>query len=134
MRLHHQLNKTAEQVFDTLTNAQKFVAAHPVITKMQVIGKDKYLVWETLQLGFIPCPCKYAATVVGDSETQKVVMRAKVMKINRIEINLSVEANGTGCVVREEITFRSPLPIKRSMEKIFRKHHTQLFKNIDSAQ
>lgn len=134
MKLEHRLKKTTDQVFDNLTEPQKFVAAHPVITKMEVIGKDKYLVSETLRLGFVPCAFKYVATVIGDYERKKVVMYATVMKINRIEMVFNLEEQGTGCVVREEISVRSPLPIKSLMEKIFEKHHTQLFKNIDNAK
>ena len=34
-------------------------------------------------------------------------------------------------VVEESIKFESPLPVKFIMQRIFRKQHTQLFKNIE---
>lgn len=41
-----------------------------------------------------------------------------------------LKANGDFTIVEEEIQFKSHLPIKFMIERIFRKRHQQFFKNM----
>lgn len=46
-------------------------------------------------------------------------------------MKFALKANNDFTIIEEEIKFKSLLPIKFIMESIFKKQHTQLFKNIE---
>ena len=54
MKLSFRIHKKSDLVFDYLTDMQKFVSVHPVISKIDNTGQESYLVHETLKFGFIP--------------------------------------------------------------------------------
>ncbi len=131
MELSFRLNKPSDLIFDYLTDMQKFVSVHPVISKIDKTGNDSYLVYETLKLGFIPFSFTYPVTIEQNPLDKTVIIRATVMKLTKIEINFILKTDNDFTVVEETIQFKSPLPIKFVMQRIFRKQHTQLFKNIE---
>lgn len=132
MTLQFHVQQNADLVFDYLTDMQKFVSVHPVITKIEQIKDSNYLVYETLKLGFIPFSFTYFAAVEGNFEAKTVVIRATVMKITKIEMHFVIKAEKDGSTnIEETINFKSPLPIKWLMQRIFKTQHEQLFKNID---
>ena len=54
MNLIFRVNKPIDTVFDYLTDMQKFVSVHPLISKIDDLSGNNYLVHETLKVGFIP--------------------------------------------------------------------------------
>ncbi len=48
MTLAYKINKPAHIVFDYLADMQKFVSVHPVITTIENIKDNHYLVFETV--------------------------------------------------------------------------------------
>jgi len=42
MELSFKINKSADFIFDYLTDMQKFVSVHPVITKIDKTNNDSY--------------------------------------------------------------------------------------------
>ncbi|MBL7930678.1 MAG: SRPBCC family protein [Bacteroidia bacterium] len=131
MNLSHRIQKPAEFVYGYLTDMDKFVSVHPVIHKMDERGNGNYLVYETLKLGFIPFSFTYPATIQHNSAEGKVVMRATVFRLTKIEMRFFLKTENNFTIVEEEIEFKSPLPIKSLMQSIFRKQHAQLFRNIE---
>jgi len=133
MLLNYKLNKPADLIFDCLTNMTRFVALHPVIEKVNYLGNDKFKIFETLKLGFIPISFTYPAVIEGDYESKQVVMKAVVMKIAFIEMVFTINEKNGYSIVREEIKFKSALPIKSIMQQVFIKQHALLFKNIENT-
>ena len=131
MELSFRINKTSDFIFDYLTDMQKFVSVHPVITKINKTGNDSYLVYETLKIGSIPLSFTYPVTIESKPLDNMVIIRATVMKITRIEMTFIVRADSGFTIVEESIEFKSPLPVKSIMRAIFKKQHEQLFKNIE---
>lgn len=131
MELVFKLNKTSDLIFDYLTDMQKFVTVHPVITKIDRTGNESYLVHETLKFGFIPFSFTYPVTIESNSSVKTVVIRATVMKLTKIEMKFVLRTDDDHTIIEENIQFRSPLPIKFIMQRIFRKQHKKLFKNIE---
>ena len=131
MKLSFRLTKTADFVFDYLTDMQKFVSVHPVISQIDHIANNSYLVHETLKLGFVPFSFTYPVVIEKNDIDNVVKMRATVMKLTEIEMEFVLKTDGDFTVVEEEIQFKSILPVKSIMKSIFRKQHTQLFKNIE---
>ena len=131
MHLSFRLKKTSNFIFDYLTDIQKFVSVHPVIFKMDKTGNDSYLVYETLKFGFIPFTFTYPVTIEKNQIDKIVIIRATVMKWIKIELKFILKTYNDITVVEESIQFKSPLPIKFAMQSIFRKQHSQLFKNIE---
>lgn len=135
MQLSFRIKKTKDIVFDYLTDMQKFASVHPVITKIVQTNNNNYLVYETLKLGFLSFSFTYPISVESNSIENLVIMRAVVMKFTKIEITIRIKPDtefpNEFTIIEENITFKSLLPIKPIAGNIFRKIHTQLFKNIE---
>jgi len=131
MNLSFRLKQKPEIIFEYLTDMQKFASVNPVITKIIKTGHNNYIAHETLRLGFIPISFKYPLIVQYDASENKVVIRAVVMKLTKIELIFILTPEGNFSVIEETILFKTPLPIKPLLESIFRKQHTLLFKNIE---
>lgn len=130
MELTFKSTKSLEFIWNYLTDMEKFVSIHPVITKIDSRGND-YLVHETLKMGFIPFSFTYPVTIEPNLPERLIVFKARVMKLTEIEMVFSLKEVDGFSVVEEKIHFRSPLPIKGIMQRIFKKQHEQLFKNMD---
>ena len=133
MILSFTLHKSADFIFDYLTDMDKFASIHPVITKIEKTGENKFLVHETLKLGFIPYSFTYPVTIESEVANKTVSIKAIVMKMTHIDMNFSIQTAGDQSVVKETISFKSILPIKSVMAKIFREQHTLLFQNMDKV-
>lgn len=131
MNLSFRIKQDVDLIFDYLTNMQKFVSVHPVISQIDNIGNESYLVHETLKFGFIPFSFTYPVTIEKNIVDKKVTIRATVFKLTKIEMKFVLKANDNFTSITEEITFKSPLPVKFIMQSIFKKQHHQLFKNIE---
>lgn len=134
MKLTHRINKKTDFIFDYLTDMQKFVSVHPVITKINKTGNFSYLVYETLKLGFIPVSFTYPITIESNSLNKLVIMRTTVMKLTKIEMTFILKADNDFTVIEEDIIFKSLLPIKSIMRSVFKKQHEQLFQNIEALK
>lgn len=131
MNLSFRIRKNPNFVFDYLTDMKKFVSAHPVISQIDHTGNDGYLVHETLKFGFIPFSFTYPVIIEKNTLDKTVTIRATVFKLTKIEMKFVLKADNDNTLINEDIIFKSPLPIKLIMEGIFKKQHTQLFKNIE---
>ena len=131
MKLSFRIKRPTDFVFEYLTDMQKFVSVHPVISKIDNTGNDSYLVCETLKFGLIPFSFTYPVTVEKNFADKVVDIRATVFKMTKIEMKFILKADGDNTVIEENIQFKSLLPIKFMMQRIFRKQHSQLFKNIE---
>ena len=130
MNLSYRIQKPVAFVLDYLTDMQKFVSIHPVITKMDNLGNNNYMVYETLRIGFIPISFTYPVTVTSDF-INKVTIRATVMKLSKIEMVFTLNTVNDFTQIEETIHFKSPLPVKSIMQSIFKKQHGLLFQNME---
>lgn len=131
MKLSFRIHKNAEFVFAYLTDMQKFASVHPVISKIENLADEHYLVHETLKFGFVPFSFTYPATIEKNSLKKTITIRATVFKLTKIEMKFVLKTNNDYTIIEEEIYFKSLLPIKLIMQSIFKKQHTELFKNIE---
>lgn len=113
---------------------QKFVSVHPVIYQIDHRGNENYLVYETLKFGFVPFSFKYPVSIQKNENNQKVTMQATVFKLTRIEMKFTLKSDHNFTLIDEEISFKSPLPLKPIMKSIFKKQHALLFKNIEQKK
>ena len=90
--------------------------------------------YETLKFGFVPFSFTYPATVEKNTTDKKVTIRASVFRLTKIEMIFALKAESECTIIDEEIHFRSPLPVKFIMKKVFRQQHEKLFKNIDASK
>ena len=132
MILNYKINKPANFIFDYLTNMTRFASVHPVISKMEYLGENKYLVFETLKWGLIPCSFAYPVTIEIHYEKKQIVMRAIVMKSIKIKMVFNIKDCNGYSIIKEEINFKTALPIQSVMRQVFKKQHTRLFKNIEN--
>jgi carbon monoxide dehydrogenase subunit G len=131
MKLTFRIQKTTDFIFEYLTDMQKFVSVHPVITQIDKTGNDSYLVHETLNFGFIPFSFTYRISIEKNQFNQIIIIRGIVMKLTKIEMKFVLKQDMDFTLVEESIQIKSLLPVKSMMESIFRKQHHQLFKNIE---
>ena len=134
MNLKFEINKPIHIVFEYLTDMRKFVSVHPVISKIDNISGNNFLVHETLTLVVIPISFTYPVTIDQNFNEKKEVIRAKIMKIIGIEMSYSLTSENNSTIVNETISFKLPFPIKSLMQKTFKKQHTVLFKNIETSK
>lgn len=131
MKLSFVIQKESDIVFDYLTDMQKFASVHPIISSIDQLSNENYLVHETLKIGFIPFSFTYPATLIKDEQSKIVIIQATVFKLTRIEMKFSLVADKDFTRIEEEILFKTILPIKNIMKRIFTKQHQLLFKNIE---
>lgn len=130
MKLSFKIHQKIDTVFEYLSDMQKFVSVHPLIFRIDHITDESYTVHERLRVGFIPFSFTYPITIEKDRSNNRLIIRAIVFKLTRIEIKFMLKEENDHTIINEEIIFKSPLPITFIMEKIFRKQHSLLFKNI----
>lgn len=134
MNLEHHLRKSPEQVYEYLSDMQKFVSIHPVIHQMDPLGQGQYWVHERIKLLYIPWRFTYSATILVHSP-KHIAMSATVMGVVHIAMDFVLkDTNDEGCLVLETVQFKSFLPVHWVMTQIFRKQHTELFRNMDNAK
>ena len=131
MKLSFRIKNNIEFTFDYLTDMQKFVSVHPVISQIDNIENGCYLVHETLKFGFIPFSFTYPVTIEKNILDKIVIFRATVFKLTKIEMRFVLKVDNDFTIIEEEINFKSPLPVKLIMQSIFKCQHKQLFKNIE---
>ncbi len=131
MQLSFRLKKKPEFIFDYLTDMQKFVSIHPVIFQIDKISENNYLVHETLKFMFIPFSFTYPIIIEKNIIDKVIIMHATVFKLTKIEIKFSLKQDNDYTIVGENIQFKSFLPILFMLKSIFKKHHNQLFKNLE---
>lgn len=131
MKLSFRIKKDADFVFDYLTDMQKYVSVHPVIYRIDQTGNDRYRVHETLKFGFIPFSFTYPVTIEKSVSDKTVTIRATVFRLTRIEMRFALKSDGGYTCIEEEVSVRSPLPVKFAIERIFKKQHAQVFHNIE---
>jgi len=131
MKLSFRIRRDIDHIFDYLTDMQKFASAHPVITRIEKTADGNYLVHETIKLGFVPFPFTYPVTIKKNATDKTVIFKATVFKFTKIEMKFSLRSGNEDTMIDEEIDFQSPLPVVFILERIFKKQHHQLFKNIE---
>ena len=123
MKLSFRIHKKSDLIFDYLTDMQKFVSVHPVISKIDNTSEKDYLVYEKLKFGFIPFSFTYPVTIEKNAIDKTVIIRATVFKLTKIEMKFVLKADNNYTIIDEEIKFKSSLPVKFIMESIFKKQH-----------
>jgi carbon monoxide dehydrogenase subunit G len=131
LNLEFQTTKSADCVFEHLSDMQKFCSIHPVIYKIEALTENEYKIYERLKFIFVPVSFTYTAVVTTSKENRGVKMKANVKGMATVEMNFQIRDGVSGAVVDEQIVFRSSLPVKAIMKKVFRKQHEQLFRNIE---
>lgn len=134
MQLTFRIKKPSALVYDYLTDMQKFASVHPLISKIQEIGHPKYLVHEFIKLGYFPVSFTYPVTIESHPVKNLIYMHAVIMKLTKIEMVYQLKSDGNDTVIEENITIISLLPVKSTLQRIFRKQHGLLFKNIEALQ
>lgn len=131
LNLSFKVEKPIETVFENLTDMQKYVSFHPVITKIEAISNNNYRVHETLRFGFIPVTFQYLVVINSNLAEKKVIMVATVLKFTKIEMNFVLKTVENFTIITESILFKSPFLLKGIMSRIFKKQHSILFENMN---
>jgi carbon monoxide dehydrogenase subunit G len=120
-----------EQVFDALTDMQKFAAAHPLIQRIEPLGDGKYKVYERVKLlGFIPLSFSYPVTITADAEQMVVKMHAIVQKMTHLHLLFRLEPASQGTRILEDAFVKSPLPIVGYIYQLLEGQHKILFARL----
>ena len=133
MLFSYKINKSAKEIFDYLTDMQKFKSVHPIIFKIDTLAENEYHFFEKLTFGFITFNSDYYVKIDADSATNTVIMNAIVKKIIHIHLVFKIKEHEGYSIVNEEITFKSFLPVKQILSPIFIKQHKLLFENMEKV-
>lgn len=131
MILYHQSRKSPDFIFEYLTDVDKFVSIHPVITKMKILEKDDYLVYETLKVGFIPISFTYKTKIEANLTNKAIVFRVTVMGFTKIKMSFIISAANSFTAVEENIEFITFNPFQFILKRLFKKQHKKMFQNLE---
>lgn len=121
----------ASRVRPYLVEAEKFVAVHPLIYRIEPRVAPHVKMYERVTFGFLAHRFTYPATIeVVDG---RVELRACVMGMVRIAMTFSFTETPGETLVREDVTLRTFLPVKRFMRWLIREQHAIMFANIERA-
>ena len=133
MHLQFKLNKPIEKVFESLSNADNFVKAHPIIYAMKPLPNGAYLVYEKLNLALMNIDFIYPCTIEYNRNDKTITMKAVVKKLVNIHISFKLSTQNGQTIVDEFVSFKSILPAAFVMDKIFKTQHQNLFQNIENS-
>jgi carbon monoxide dehydrogenase subunit G len=134
LHLQFKLNKPIEVVFESLSNADNFVKAHPIIYLMKPLPNGAYLVYEKLKIALINVDFTYPCTIESNRNDKTINMKAVVKKMVHIQINFKLSTQNGETIVDEFVSFKSILPATFVMGKIFKTQHQKLFQNIEDSE
>ena len=132
MQLNFTSRRPLAEVFQYLTDMARFATVHPVIYRIDALGADRYRIHERMPIG-LPVRFTYPATVVGDVAAGTVQMDATVFGLVQISMRFQLTADGRRTNIREDVAFRSWLPVRAVLERTFRRLHAELFAAIERA-
>jgi carbon monoxide dehydrogenase subunit G len=131
MILEYKIKKSVAEVFDILSDMQKFTDVHPLVYKVEQVADSKYKVFEKVKMGFLNLDFTYYA-IAHKNETEKTIsIDAKVHLVNNFGMRFKLTEDGDYTKVLEEVIIKTPLPIKSYMEGLFREQHAILFQNLE---
>ncbi|MCE3226105.1 MAG: hypothetical protein K0S32_656 [Bacteroidetes bacterium] len=130
MEIEFTISKPGHIVYEYLSDMQKFVSVHPIIFRIDPLGDNRYLVFERLKVLFVPYTFNYIVTVDGNKHENKITISTTVKKMVHIKMEFHIQESEGVSKVKEKVEFRSFLPVKPIMRKIFREQHGLLFSNI----
>lgn len=131
LQLHFQVNARIELVSEALLDTEKFVAAHPLIYRMDSLGNQTYKVYEKVKMVFIPYSFAYKVSITDFRPENRIRLEATIAGMTHIVMDFMLTANGDRTNVTEDITITTRLPIHGYMQQLFRKQHDILFDNIE---
>ena len=133
MILEFKVNKPINEVFPYLSDMQLFCSVHPVIYKIEPKNNKNYIIHEILKFGSIPFSFTYPAKVSSFPDKNHILIQATVLKLIKIELDFQLEQKQASLTyIKETVTFKSLLPVKFLLRRVFKKQHDLLFKKIES--
>ena len=105
MYLNFRVNKPIDFIFDYLTDMQKFVEVHPIIYKIEYVHQNKYKVYETQKVAYIPIRFNYLVTMDNDLEKKEVRFKATVLRFTKIDIHFMLKVDNNATVIYETVIF-----------------------------
>jgi carbon monoxide dehydrogenase subunit G len=126
-----RVNKSIDFVFKYLTNMDMFSSVHPVITQIDNIRNNEYLVHETLKFGWVPISFTYPVTIKENQIDNVIIIDAIILSIVKMNMTFTLKSEGSSTIVYERIIIKSFLPVKSRIRSIVKKQHVMLFKNMN---
>ena len=130
MEFRFEVNTSAEEVFWYLSDMEAFVSVHPLIYKIDPVGKGSYLIHEKLKIGPIPYKFTYPVIIHADAEKGEVKMLAVIKKLIFVEMVFIIQATDGKAIVKEAVSIKSVLPVKPILKMVFASQHKKLFANM----
>jgi len=134
MQLQFRVSKSPEQVFSVLSDMQKFVSVHPVISQALPLGDSVFNIQETLHFARIPFRFRYRAQLIASQTEQRVIMTARVLYLVNIHIRFDITLESGRTLILEEVNFKSILPVHYFLKRIFSEQHGKLFAAIEKLE
>lgn len=134
MTLNFISKKTPAQILEYLSTSQKFVSVHPIISKMDDLGNNSFLVHETLKIGPLPFSFTYKVRIEKNVPAKTVQMNARVFGFTNIQMLFILKELPTGTAIEEQIVFKTLFFLKPMLRSIFKTQHTLLFQNIEQEK
>ena len=134
MVLNYIITKPVDQVYQCLTDMQKFAEVHPVIYKVEQLSKTEFLFYEKIKIVFIPFSFNYKVNLKISLMTKPVEVDSQVQKGVYLTLKFLLQEKNNQTEVQEEINIKANVFIKIIFKVILKNAHKKLFQNIDKAK
>jgi len=128
--IEQDINKPVDTVFSFLSEMDKFVSVHPIIYKIDKIEENHFLIHEKLKIFVFSIGFTYPTLVIANKKDKTIQFKARINAFLNIDIFFNLTEAGNQTKLVETVVFKSILPIKSILSRIFIKQHKQLFLNI----
>lgn len=125
------VNKSAEEVFNYISQPDLFVSIHPVIYKIQELEIGNWKIFEKLHFAGIPFSFSYPASIQCDSVSRQININAVVKNIVAIDLIFQIQKNVDASKVFEQVKITSLFPVHPFVKSVFLKQHQVLFNKLN---
>lgn len=121
------------KVLSYLTDMQLFYKAHPLISKIKILGSRSFVFYETIPIAGFKFHFSYPVIVKVQSKIMSVSLKSVILRLISVQMNFDIEEQHHRCVVHESVRIKSFLPVGFIMKRLITNHHQILFRNIETA-
>ena len=131
MILHYSSNKAIHELFQYLSDMQKFTDVHPVIYKAELIGENEYLIYEKLKFLMIPFKFTYKAILKNVELDKTVSMYSEVQKGVHLNLRFDFKTLNQKTEITETVEIKANPITKLILGNTIKRAHRKLFENIE---
>jgi carbon monoxide dehydrogenase subunit G len=132
MTLNYNISKPVEAIYASLAQMDNFVCVHPVVYKVECIGKNEFIFYEKIKFLFIPFDFNYKVNVDILEKNKNITMSSVVRKGVHLNLEFLLVQNENSTEVIEKVSIKANIFVRMIFENVLRRVHKKMFLNIEN--